>query len=247
MKKTLAIIINHNRKSYTNALYRSLKPYERNDYDLFVLDNGSTDTSEVSEFTSFSAETNSYYGGALNITLSVLLENPQYDSLLVLNNDIILHPYHFVQVLRNTMFDHNYHVVSPSVLQPEETQCYWPQMHNWGSAVPRPVRWVDFMCPLLRRDVVEHIREYDNDLIYGWGQDVYTGIVCEQQQWNLAVVDTLSVIHLSSQTFKDKKSDITVSEYGQLAMGGMVQFFEKNNLLHKMQEFRTWGQNYQYV
>lgn len=245
MGKTLAVIINHNRKEYTDRLFTSLKPYENTgNYDLIVFDNGSNDADEVSEYTTFKTDENSYYGGALNIIFSVMLENTQYDSVLVFNNDVILHPYNFIRSMREVMFEQQYHIVSPSVLQPETIQCTWRQMHNWSSPTPRNVRWVDFMCPLIHRDVVEHIEQYDNNLIYGWGQDVYTGIVCEQKNWKLAVMDTNSVIHLSSQTFKDNKSNISISEYGQLATNGMVQFFNNTGLLPKMQEFREWGHRY---
>ena len=248
MHKTLAVILNHNRKDYTDRLYRSLKPYEQpGNYDLIVFDNGSTDEKEVSEFTTFRSEENTYYGGGLNIIFSVMLENPQYDSLLVFNNDVIVHPYRFVKTLREKLFSENYHILSPSVLQPEEGQCFWPQMHNWASTTTRDVKWVDFMCPIIKREVVETIQQYGEDLLYGWGQDVYSGIVCEQNNWKIGVLDVLTVIHLSAQTYKDAKSDINHSEYSNRATQGMYEFFSKTNLLHKMQEFRSWGMNYKYI
>lgn len=246
MSKTLAVIINHNRKEYTNRLYRSLKPYEADDYELYVFDNGSTDSAEVSEFTSFTSEENTYYGGGLNIIFSVMLENPQYDSLMVFNNDVIVHPYTFIKTFRERLFNEKYHILSPSVIQPEEGQCFWPQMHNWGSSNTRPVRWVDFMCPIFKREFVEEIQQYDSKLIYGWGQDVYSGIVCEQKGWKVGVLDVLTVIHLSAQTYKDSKSDINHSEYSNRATQGMHEFFVGANLINKMHEFRSWGMNYKY-
>lgn len=246
--KTLAVIINHNRKDYTDRLYTSLKPYEvSGNYDLFVFDNGSTDPKEISEFTAFTSEENTYYGGALNIIFSVMLENPQYDSVLVLNNDYIVHPYNLVSSLRKYVFEDGYHIATPCVFQPETGQCFWRQMHNWGSSTPREVKWVDFMCCVIRREVVEKIQQYDEELIYGWGQDIYTGVVCEEMGWKIAVIDSLSFIHLSSQTFKDNKSNISLSEYGSRAMNGMVNFFIKKGLGNKLQEFRSWGQNYTFI
>lgn len=247
MGKTLAVIINHNRKEYTDRLYRSLKPHEvTGNYELYVFDNGSTDVAEVSEFTSFTSEENTYYGGGLNIIFSVMLENPQYDSLMVFNNDVIVHPYKFIQTFRERLFNEEYHILSPSVIQPEEGQCFWPQMHNWGSSNTRPVCWVDFMCPIFKREFVEEIQQYDSKLIYGWGQDVYSGIVCEQKGWKIGVLDVLTVIHLSAQTYKDAKSDINHSEYSNRATQGMYEFFTHTNLINKMHEFRSWGMNYKH-
>lgn len=245
MGKTLAVIINHNRKEYTNRLYRALSQYtEQGNYDLCIFDNGSTDANEVSEYTTFRSEENTYYGGGLNILFSVLLENSQYDSMMVLNNDIILHPYKFVETFRNTLFEENYHILSPSVLQPEEGQCFWPQMHNWGQKEVRDVKWVDFMCPIFKREFVEEIKQYDLDMVYGWGQDVYSGIICDWKKWKVGVLDRLSVVHLSAQTYKDSKSNINMSEYSQRATHGMHTFFNKVQLSYRLQEFHSWAQNY---
>ena len=43
MLKTLAVIYNHNLPEMTDKLWEELKPYERDDYDLILIDNGSTD------------------------------------------------------------------------------------------------------------------------------------------------------------------------------------------------------------
>ncbi len=247
MSKTLAVILNHNRKEYTDRLFKSLKPYETSgNYDLIVFDNGSTQPEEISEYTTFRSEENTYYGGGLNIIFSVMLENPQYDSLMVFNNDVILHPYKFIETFRNRLFEEDYHILSPSVLQPEEGQCFWPQMHNWGSTTIRQVKWVDFMSPMIRRELIEVINQYGEELLYGWGQDVYSGIVCEQNKWKVGVLDFLTVIHMSAQTYKDLKSNINHSEYSNRATQGMHQFFHRVNLLNKLQEFRSWGMNYEY-
>lgn len=243
MSKTLTVILNHNRKSYTNQLYESLTPY-KTCYDLEVFDNGSTEANEISEYTTYSTETNCYYGGALNLVMELMLSNTSYDSLLLMNNDIILHGYNFVQHLRDVMFVEDFAVVAPAVLQPETSQCYWYQMHNWASRTTRQVKWADFMCPLLRRDVVETIYQFDNQLIYGWGQDVYTGIVCEERNWKVGVTDVSSVIHLSSQTLKDNKGDMTLSEYSNKALTGMFTFFTNINKVDKLNEMREWGRTY---
>jgi hypothetical protein len=246
--KTLCVIINHNRKAYTNQLYRALKPYEESgNYYLTVLDNGTPDKEEFSEYTEYAVDTNTYYGGALNLIFGLMLQSPEYDSVMVLNNDLIVSPYKFVHSLRTTMFENDYAVVAASVLQPEEGQCTWKQMHNWGSTTPRDVKWVDFMCPLIHRKVVEHIKEYSMTLQYGWGQDLYTGIVCEELGWKLGVIDNMTLIHMSSQTYRDAKSDIPISEYARRAHEGMYRFFIENNKFEKFQEFKSYGEQYKLI
>ena len=244
MKSTLAVIINHNRRAYTDQLYDALFPFQQDgDYELVVLDNGTPDPEERSKYTTYETESNCYYGGAVNLIFEMFLQT-EHDSLMILNNDVILHGYNFVRALRDQMNTEDYDLVSPAALQPEVGQCYWPQMHNWGYSSIRPVKWVDFMCPMLSRRLVEEIGQYDTELIYGWGQDAYAGIVCENNGWRVGVYDPTTIIHMSSQTFRDGKSDITHSEYSQKAMQGMVSYFNRVGLGQKLNEYRTWGRTY---
>lgn len=239
----LVAIINHNRKAYTNQLYESLAPYTSDGYAMMVLDNGSTDKSEISEYTTHATDSNCYYGGALNLIFAAFLETDM-DALVVFNNDVIIHGSNYVKTLYNKMNSEYYHMVSPCILQPEVDQCFWRTMHNWKSPAPRTVPWVDFMAPMFRRELVEAIGQYDNELIYGWGQDVYTGLICSDMGWKIGVLDTVPAIHLSSQTFKDGKSDLTLSEYGQKAMNGMQSYFEKIGRTKDLHHFRNLARNY---
>jgi GT2 family glycosyltransferase len=247
MGKTLAVILNHNRREYTDRVYRMVAPYAKDQYDVVVLDNGSTDTSEVSQYTMYQSETNCYFGGGFNLAMQLMQQNEQYDSMLFMSNDIILHGYNYISKLRSIMFDEDYAVVASSVTQPEEGQCFWKQMHNWGASKTRTVKWVDFMCPLIRRDVLDTIGQYDMDLVYGWGLDIYTGVVCEDKGWKTGVTDTLSLIHFSAQTVKDNKANLTMSDYARNAESGMYGFFGKINRMNDLERMRHFGMTYQYT
>lgn len=239
------MILNHNRKEYTNRVYNFLKPYATS-YDVEIFDNGSTIPEEVSEYTTYRTEQNCYFGGGLNLTMELFLESKEYDSLLFMSNDIILHGYRFVDHLRDVMFTEDFALVSPVVIQPEETQCFWPTMHNWAAPKTRQVPWVDFMCPLIRRDVVEAVYPYSSELLYGWGQDIYTGIVCGNNGWKVGVTDRLSVVHFSAQTTKDNKADITLNQYTSRATQGMMNFFSTAGLMDRFHEMRSLSKNYTY-
>ena len=62
MSKTLVAILHFNSTHYTDTLYEMLKPYEKDDYDLIVIDNGS-DLNKTSKYTTHRLEDNVYYGG----------------------------------------------------------------------------------------------------------------------------------------------------------------------------------------
>ena len=104
--KTLAIIIHYNTINYTDSLYEMLKPYEKNDYDLIVLDNGS-DIGKSSKYSTYRSDINTGYGGGLDLSMKLFLEHDHYDSLAVLNSDIILHGYNCIKTLRENLFSSN--------------------------------------------------------------------------------------------------------------------------------------------
>ena len=254
--KTLAVILHHNTVKLTNDLYRLLAPEQQSgNYDLIVVDNGS-DKGKESEYTTYKLDVNAYFGGALNSAMETLMENPEYDSLLFLNNDLIVGN-NFVKGLRGEAGFYeqdvlNYDVVTPSIIQPEFTQNHWKQMLNWGSPKARRVQWIDLQCPLLSRRLVQHIHDtvfktegyyIDPLMIRGWGIDVWLGMVCEQQGWKTCVCDHVPAVHLGSMTMKSLNN---VSEYCHLAEWGMFEFFQKNLLMTEFNEMRKWAEEYVY-
>jgi hypothetical protein len=245
MGKTLVVIYNHNMPDLTDQLFESLKPYENDLYDTVVIDNGSKDNGK-SKYTTFETGENCYFGGALNLALQLFKDNNQYDSMLSLNNDIILHGFNFVKELRKLMFDNDYTILSPCVLQPEKGQCHWKSMLNWGATEVRQVKWVDFQAPMIHRRYLDVMPQFPNELIYGWGQDILSGIVCDSNNWKVGVVDWLPIIHFSAFTYRSEKSDLKVSEYSQLAESNMFRYFSENHLLPKVSEFRHLSENYNY-
>lgn len=260
--KTAAIILNHNLPDYTDMLYESLKPYERGDYDLMVFDNGST--GPLSKYTTYRVEQNVYFGGGFNAAMQMVLEDESYDSMLFLNNDLTIHPYNFVKVLREEMFKGSpvsesdevamlyggartpkFDVVSPTFYNIEpKGQCHWKTMHNYGNEKIREVPFIDFQCPLISRRALESVLSIDSLLIYGWGIDVLFAITCRQKGWKMGVTDRLSVLHHNSLTVKKGVAGLTISDYCQKAERGQIDFFNKVNLMKEFHEVRTLGAQY---
>lgn len=243
--KTLVVIYNHNMPDLTDQLFESLKPYENGLYDTVIIDNGSKPEGK-SKYTTYETGENCYFGGALNLALQLFKENKQYDSILSLNNDIILHGFNFVKELRKLMFEQDYTILSPCVLQPEKDQCHWKSMLNWGATAVRDVKWVDFQAPMIHRRYLDKMSQFPNDLIYGWGQDVLSGIICEENNWKVGVVDWLPIIHFSAFTYRSDKSNLKVSEYAQKAENGMFNYFAASERINKFTQFRNHSENYKY-
>lgn len=260
--KTAAFILNHNLPDYTDVLYESLNPYKRDDCDLFVIDNGSPKKG-VSKYTTLHLEQNVYFGGGFNAAMYYTLMNPQYDSMLFLNNDLVIHPYNFVKTLREEMFvleEHHmvsafddpvgtvkYDIVSPSFYNIEPSgQCYWKSMHNWNAQYMRKVDYIDFQCPLISRRLLNEVKEIDSDLIYGWGICFYFALMAKKQGWKLGMVDRCCVLHHNSLTVKKGVAGLDMLTYCRNAELGQHRFFEKTNLLPEFQALRKKALEYEY-
>jgi len=260
--KTAAFILNHNLPDYTDMLYESLKPYERTDYDLFVIDNGSGKEGK-SKHTSFELEENVYFGGGFNAAMQYTLENKEYDSMMFLNNDLTVHPYNFVKALREEMLEDmfddvlagkwvsreiKYDIVSPSFYNIEPNkQCHWRSMHSWSAKNTRPVDYIDFQCPLISRRLLEEVKEIHQSLIMGWGICFYFALLAKQKGWKLGMVDRCCVLHHNSLTVKKGVAGIDIPTYCRLAEEGQYKFFQNNNLLQDYTQLRTKAQTYEYT
>ena len=174
-------------------------------------------------------EENIYYGGGLDATMQYFIENKQYDSMLLLNSDLIVHGYNFVKALRSELFaEEDLIGVSACVIQPEKNQCNWKQNHNWNSKTIRYVPWVDYQCILLKRKFVEEVKSFGSK--FGWVQDVMTGIICKKNNWKIGVCDWIPVIHFGNGSVKDNSSIPIINRYNQLAEQEMIDIFHERNL-----------------
>lgn len=240
---TQVIILQYNTKELTESLYGTLKPYEKS-YEVIVLDNGS-DPDRVSSCTTYRLEENLYYGGGLNVALNLFLSSPEFDSVMILNNDIICHGEGFINTLQEEMLIGEFDIISPCVLEPHTgDQTCWKQMRPWHTGKTRQVPWVDYQAPLLSRRFVETIFPFPYKLQYGWGQDILSGVECSERGWKIGVCDKVPIIHLVSQTINlnpEKLSDVN-----RLAESNMFQYFHSIGKLDLFHDLRTKAFKYKY-
>jgi len=237
----LIATLNHNLPDLTDNLVKQLKRDPLfNDCELMVVDNGSKET--IAKSTTHQLEENIFFGGGVNVIVEYFLST-DHDYLYMLNNDLIFHGTSFLTTSLKEAKESDAAVYSPSVINASEEQCNWKQMWHWGQGL-RNVKWVDFQCPLIRRDVLEIIKQYPDELIYGWGIDFYTGCTTEENNLKTIVSDNHTICHLNSQTFKQNKINIGVSEFCQLAESGMNSYFTNSKYKQLYGELRNHGENY---
>lgn len=237
----LIATLNHNLPNWTDNLVNQLKrdPYF-DKCELMVLDNGSSES--LAQSTTHRLDENIFFGGGFNVVLDYFLQT-DHEYLYFLNNDLVFHGPSFLTTSIREALESDASVYSPSVINASIDQCHWKQMWNWGKGL-REVRWVDFQSPLIRRDVLEHIKQYPNELIYGWGLDFFTGCITDTKGLKTIVSDTHTICHLNSQTFKQNKIDIGVSEFCAKAEYGMNNYFSNSPFNEQYKSLRSYGENY---
>ena len=238
----LIATLNHNLPNLTDNLVEQLKrdPYF-NECELMILDNGSKESLATS--TTHRVEQNVFFGGGFNIVLDYFLNNTDHAWLYFLNNDLIFHGPRFLSTSIENAKESGADVYSTSVINASIAQCHWKQMWNWGKGM-RSVKWVDFQCPLINRRVLEKIQHFPDELIYGWGLDLYTGCITEQNNWKTVVDDTHTICHLNSQTFAQNKIDIGVNEFCRNAEANMYSYFKNSEMNSLYLSLREYGANY---
>jgi glycosyltransferase involved in cell wall biosynthesis len=237
----LIATLNHNLPELTDNLVNQLRkdPLFKNS-ELMVVDNGSIES--LAKSTTHRLEENIFFGGGFNVVLEYFLTT-NHEYLYFLNNDLIFHGPSFLTTSLKEAKQADAGVYSPSVINASIEQCHWKQMWNWGNGL-REVKWIDFQCPLIRRDVLEKINHYPDDLIYGWGLDLYTGCITEKENIKTVVSDNNTICHLNSQTFKQNKVNIGVHEFCRNAESKMLNYFKTSDHYNTYLDLRTYGENY---
>jgi hypothetical protein len=244
----LIATMNVNQPALTNNLVEQIRKDTSIDMEIMVLENGAT---ERSKYSTHISEKNYFFGGGLNLIFNYYLNETQHDWLFVLNNDLIIHGEHFVSAMIQEAIDNDVCQLSPAIINASVEQCFWRQMHNWMSGKTRLVEWIDFQAPLLRRDICEIVKEYPMELIYGWGNDILTGMIAHENKLKVGVTDRVCITHLNSQTINKGVVDLegnpmTNSEYCRRAEGGMMEYMQKTGRWNMFQQFRYNSATYSY-
>ncbi len=237
----LIATLNHNLPQLTDNLVNQLSrdPLFK-ECELMVVDNGSKE--QLAASTTHRLDQNIFFGGGFNVVLEYFLST-SHDYLYFLNNDLIFHGPSFLTTSITEAKASDAGVYSPSIINASIKQCHWQQMWNWGIGL-RAVRWVDFQSPLIRRDVLQKIYTFPNELIFGWGLDFYTGCITEKHGINTIVSDTHTICHLNSQTFEQNKIDIGINEFCRGAETSMNNYFKNSIYFKTYVDLRIYGENY---
>ena len=238
----LIATLNYNQPDLTDNLVTQLgRGNDLSQHELMILDNGSS--KDIAKSTTHRLQENLFFGGGLNVVMEYFLSS-NHDYFVLFNNDLIFHGPKLLDNMIREMQQNDLALYSPSIISTGADQCFWKQMWNWGTGTVRQVPFIDFMCPVMRRDLAEYIVKFSDELFLGWGQDFYSGIVCEELGLKVGVSDNVMLAHLVSQTFKTGAIEIKESDFCSQADGNMHNFFLNSKYKDKFIEFRQQGSTY---
>lgn len=240
--KTLVAILQYNTFELTDNLFETLKPFEEDIYDIIVVDNGSYQD-KISRHTTHTLPHNVYYGGGVNAILELFLESQEYNSVIILNNDLICHGAGWIKVLKEEMENGGYDLISPCIIEPHVgEQPLWKTMRPWHTGTTREVPFIDYQAPMFSRRLAEKMFPIPEKLIVGWGLDVLSSMICEDNNWKIGVCDKVPVVHLVSQTINLNPKEL--SHTNNLAERNMFAYFQENGTFDRFTEIRTKTFNY---
>lgn len=242
----LVATLNVNQPELTNNLVETISQDRSVDYEMMVLENGAT---EPSKYSTHFSDKNYFFGGGLNMIAEYFLSETEHEWLMVLNCDLIIHGPRFLSTMLNQARISGVCTLSPAIINSSIAQCHWKQMHNWMTGGVREVEWVDFQAPMLRRDIVKAMGQYPEELIYGWGNDILTGMRAKELGLRTGVTDKVCITHLNSQTLdkgvKDLDGNMMDSvEYCRRAEQGMMDYMRDNDYWNQFIEFRDNAASY---
>ncbi|KPK00275.1 MAG: hypothetical protein AMJ60_01870 [Desulfobacterales bacterium SG8_35] len=238
----LVATLNYNQPQLTDNLVEQLKRDNNfGQHEIMVLDNGST--KKKAKYTTHFLPKNIFFGGGLNIVLRYFLET-DHKFFVLFNNDLIFHGPRLIENMISEMGKNDLALYSPSIINAGVKQCVWQQMWNWGTRSVREVPFIDFMCPVFRRDLAGIIGQFPRELFLGWGPDLYAGIIADKHDLKVGVSDNITLLHLFSQTFRTGAIEIKESDFNQQADKNMHQYFYNSEYKDKFIEFYQKGREY---
>ncbi len=250
MRKTLVIILNYNTPEITDQLFEMLKQFEEDIYEVQIIDNGS-EIKKRSKYTTIQEKTNKYFGGGLNTAFKYFLKNiDKYDSLLFMNSDLVVWGPSYVKTLRKALFDNpEYKIISPSLIgdwNSLKPLIMHKHMASWGSTEIRPTMYVDFESPLFHEDFIKHVKQYSEDLMYGIGNDLISGMICNELGWKVGVVDWITAFHMWAYTIRSGNSDLKLDTFAIVSNKALENYVKRAGLKDKLDASFKWGREYFY-
>jgi len=214
------IILNWNNYKYTSVCLRTIENLEYPNYQVILVDNGSTDGSgerleyEFSKYIFIRNKINLGFAGGNNIAIKYAITN-KYDYVLLLNNDTrVINPRFLNEMVNYAETNSKTGVVGPKIFKSEsELQKSILRFPTLSSAVHyrlvksrknnyneiNEVESLSGCCVLVRRSVIEDVGLLDENLFL-YAEETEWFYRIRKHGWKVIFLPVESILHYGAQT-----------------------------------------------
>jgi len=239
--RTAIVIVSYNSPEMTDGLVETIRKVIKRDNDIYVIDGGERKSEEADIWFG------SKKGGDIRMTKKIIaglwysgrIEEWQgeflYDSYWILVNDVILQSDVLTPMMRYIERDKMEGNKAVGMIHPAIENSPCQTLLPDGKI--KKVSFVEFICPLFSREVIENVDLFDGRFHYGWGLDYEIPHLLFREGYRVYVDGRVSVIHNAGTTVKmgADKDFSTISEQFKAS---------RENMLSVLREKygKKWGQ-----
>jgi hypothetical protein len=175
------IILDHEKsRNYTNELISNLGDYPHEVVDSTYLKTKFTESFNI----------------ALIKGYSFLTEDNDYNHVMVCNNDISLNKNNLI--LLNKIINNKVGIFSPSCNSP-----FKKVMSRQNNESLREVPWVEFICPIIHKDIIKDVGLLDFDIKHGWGIEIDYCYRAKKKDYHIFLAQDCEIQHYEHQSQDD--------------------------------------------
>lgn len=160
-----------------------------------------------------SSANQTHFTQSFNKAVEIYLYNWDCEYVMICNNDINLTA-RDVEMLKVTLNGRK-GIFSPVVNSPHSGV-----MNRYGNDLIRQVPWVEFVCPIIHRDVIKAIGLLDEGMPRGWGVELDYCYRAKQAGFNTYLVQDIAIHHYGHKSQSDHKE---YSHYANIEMNDRLK------------------------
>ena len=231
---TAILIVNWESYDYTRSCLLSLSSCLNKDFQIIVVDNGSTDGSGQQLFAEFQqsctflfSDSNLGFTGGNNHGIKWALERA-FDYFLLLNNDTEVNPDFLDVMLKEFSLNPNVGAVQPMILFMDDPKRIWSAGGKWIPSLGRAITlgdrivlsdyviqkkkldWATGCCLMISREALEKTGKL-NDHYFAYFEDVEWSLRCVEAGYEIALAEKAMIYHVAGGSSKKANDEGTLS------------------------------------
>lgn len=227
---TAILIVNWETYDFTRSCLISLSHCTARDFQIVVIDNGSTDGSGQRLYEEFQdsctflfSETNLGFTGGNNLGINWAMER-DFDAVLLLNSDTEVNPDFLDLMLDELAMNPKLGIVQPMIVFMDNPDKIWSAGGKWIPSLGRAVTlggrvmlkdyvvqsssldWATGCCLLITREAIERIGVL-NDLYFAYFEDVEWSLRCRDAGFEIGLAEKAVIYHEAGGSSKKAHSE----------------------------------------